>query len=121
MVNNRKHTEQLSERLDRVFHSLSVSTRRDILSRIAEREWTVTELAEPFQMSLAAVSKHLKVLENAGLLTRTIDGRIHRCQINVEPLQSATDVIEKYRAFWKGQFDALESFLKKSQINKKEK
>lgn len=118
MVDNK----QKAKKLDRVFHSLSDSTRRDILLRIAKQKWTVTELAEPFQMSLAAVSKHLKVLEGAGLLTRTIDGRVHRCQINIEPLQSASQVIEMYRAFWTSQLDALESFLQKSQkLDKEEK
>jgi DNA-binding transcriptional ArsR family regulator len=103
-----------AEKLDRVFYALSDSTRRGILLRIAEREWTVSELAEPFKISLSAVSKHIKVLEGVGLLTRTIDGRIHRCQINVTPLQAARQVIEKYFTFWTNQLDALESFVERS-------
>ena len=101
-----------ADRLDRTFHALADATRRSILSKIAEQECTVSELAEPFQMSLAAVSKHLKVLESAGLLTRTVDGRVHRCLLNGEPLQEASTVIQDYQKFWDTQLQSLEDFLK---------
>jgi DNA-binding transcriptional ArsR family regulator len=108
MVNNE------SRHLDRVFHALADSTRREILNRLTERRYTIGELAEPFQMSLAAVSKHIKVLEEAGLLTRTRDGRIHRCAMNAEPLKAAQDVISFYRSFWEQQFRSLDRYLQES-------
>ena len=79
----------------------------------------VTELAEPYRMSLNAISKHLKVLEKAGLLKRTVDGRVHRCAMDAEPLTQAMDVIHEYQAFWGRQLDALDEFLTNAQ--KKEK
>jgi len=75
--------------LDLIFHALSHQTRRKLLQFIAKKTCTVSELAEPFQMSLAAISKHLKVLEKAGLLEREKDGRIHRCALNPKPLEMA--------------------------------
>jgi DNA-binding transcriptional ArsR family regulator len=103
-----------SDKLDRIFQALSDATRREILLQIAEKECTVTELAAPFKMSLAAVSKHLKVLEAAGLLQRTVDGRVHRCSMNVEPLHKAAEMIGRYQAFWSDQLDALENYLTKA-------
>lgn len=100
--------------LDVTFMALADSTRRAILTKLAEGECTVTELAEPFDMSLPAVSKHLKILENAGLLARTKEGRVIRCSFDVRPLHEAANWIEKYSRFWQKQFDALEQFLKKS-------
>ena len=99
--------------LDRIFHALADDTRRRILRLIAEKERTVSEIAEPFDISLPAVSKHLKVLEAAGLLERTVDGRVHRCVLNGEPLERAADVIREYQRFWGAQLDSLEEFLKK--------
>ncbi len=103
-----------SKGLDRVFHALSDRTRREILRMLAHREYTVGELADPFRMSLAAVSKHIKVLEEAGLLERAKDGRIHRCSINAAPLRKAQDVIRYYQQFWESRFNALERFLQAS-------
>ena len=105
MVNNN------SKSIDLIFHALSDSTRRDMLLRIAEREHTITELAEPFSMSMPAVCKHVKVLESAGLLVREKDGRIHRCTMNVKPLNVAMSVIQHYQKFWSDQLDSLEEFL----------
>ncbi len=100
--------------LDRVFHALSDETRREILRRIARRECTVGELAAPFKMSLSAVSKHIKVLENARLLKRTRDGRVHRCMMDPRPLKQASDVISYYQQFWDNHFDQMERYFEKS-------
>ena len=80
--------------MDDVFHALADSTRRAILERIRDEEYSVSELAEPFAMSLAAVSKHLKVLEKAGLIHRTKQGKIHWCGMVRDPLHAATDAIK---------------------------
>jgi len=97
--------------LDATFAALSDPTRRAILARLALGEATVTELAEPFPFSLPAVSKHLRVLESAGLLKREIDGRIHRCRLAPAPMKKAAQWIEHYRGFWEKQFDALARYL----------
>ena len=80
--------ELSSARLDRVFHALSDATRRDMLRRLAGGEHTVSELAEPFHMSLAAASKHIRTLEEAGLIQRTVEGRTHRCRIEASARSS---------------------------------
>jgi DNA-binding transcriptional ArsR family regulator len=101
----------LAAPLDATFAALSDPTRRAILARLAQGEATVTQLAEPFPFSLPAVSKHLRVLESAGLLTREINGRIHRCRLAPEPMKTASQWIEHYRVFWEKQFDALAKYL----------
>jgi DNA-binding transcriptional ArsR family regulator len=95
------------DRLDRVFHALSDRTRRTVLGRLTRGAATITELAAPFDMSLPAVSKHIRVLEHAGLVSRAVDGRIHRCSLDAEPLNEADRWLERYRAFWTHAFDAL--------------
>src|SRR5438552_3127991 len=107
--------------LDCVFGALSDNTRRAILARLAQGEATVSELAEPFNVSLPAVSKHLRVLESAGLLRREIDGRVHRCRLSPQPMQEAARWIEHYRAFWEEQFDALAKFLESTSTEEKHK
>jgi DNA-binding transcriptional ArsR family regulator len=97
--------------LDATFGALSDPTRRAILARLASGEATVTQLAEPFEMSLPGISKHLRVLESAGLLRREIDGRIHRCRLAADPMKDAAAWIGQYRAFWESQFDALAKYL----------
>src|SRR6478736_1358174 len=97
--------------LDATFGALSDPTRRAILGRLAQGEATVGELAAPFHVSLPAVSKHLRVLESAGLLRREIDGRIHRCRLSAQPMKDAARWIEEYRKFWEHQFDALAKYL----------
>lgn len=98
--------------LDRIFFALSDSTRRAILERLAEEgELMVTELAEPFEISLPAVSKHLRVLERAGLVVQEKDGRIRRCLFVFEPMQAAAGWIDAYRRFGDIQFDALADYL----------
>ncbi|MCI4326028.1 MAG: metalloregulator ArsR/SmtB family transcription factor [Thermoplasmata archaeon] len=97
--------------LDDVFHALSDRTRRAILVRLADRPATVTDLAEPFEMSLPAVSKHLKVLEQARLVSRTVDGRLRRCSLDARALRVADEWMSSYRTFWAEQFAALDRHL----------
>ncbi|WP_309122604.1 metalloregulator ArsR/SmtB family transcription factor [Paenibacillus sp.] len=104
--------EQNSERLDSVFHALADPTRREMIRQLADRERTVSELAAPFDMSLAAASKHIKVLEGAGLLSRTVRGRTHLCRLDAESLASVYEWIGFYERFWTKQFDALERVLR---------
>jgi DNA-binding transcriptional ArsR family regulator len=105
----------LSSSLDTTFAALSDPTRRAILARLARGESTVTELAKPFNVSLPAISKHLRVLEKAGLLSRERDGRIHRCNLNAKPMKDADDWIRRYRQFWEERLDALAEYLEKTQ------
>ena len=109
------------DQLSRVFRALSDPTRRAILERLTSGQCTVGDLAEPFEMSLPAVSKHLNVLQNAGLLKRRRDGRIQRCQLDPVPLRAAADWIEHYRAFWEEQLDQLERYLRETAIAHKER
>jgi DNA-binding transcriptional ArsR family regulator len=97
--------------LDEVFGALADPTRRSILARLTKGDALVTELAEPFEMSLSAVSKHVRVLERAGLVHRTVVGREHRCALSPRPLRAAADWVEHYRAFWEMRLDALEQFI----------
>ncbi|RMI32343.1 ArsR/SmtB family transcription factor [Nocardia stercoris] len=101
------------DQLDSVFAALSDATRRAILARLAEGEATVGELAEPFAMSLPAVSKHLKVLERAGLITRSRDAQWRRCRLEPAPLAAATDWLERYRIFWGDRLDRLDEHLQR--------
>jgi DNA-binding transcriptional ArsR family regulator len=101
--------------LDATFAALSDSTRRGILARLAQGETSVSELAAPYAISLPAVSKHLRVLESAGLMMRHKDGRVHRCRLIAAPMRDAAAWIEEYRQFWEQQFDALAQFLEESQ------
>ena len=98
---------------DSIFHALGDATRRRMLRELADGERTVGQLAEPFAISLAAASKHIKVLENAGLIRREIKGRTHYCQLNPAPLQRANEWIEHYRTFWNQRLDALGAYLEK--------
>jgi DNA-binding transcriptional ArsR family regulator len=99
--------------LDAVFSALADPTRRDILQRLSEGEASVSELAEPFEMSLPAVSKHLGVLEDAGLVTRQKEGRTRHCRLVAAPMQEALEWIAHYGRFWEAQLDSLEGFLSK--------
>jgi len=111
--------EQSRTDLDRVFHALADQTRRAILRRLADGEHSVGELAEPFDMSFAAAAKHVKVLEEAGLLSRTIEGRTHRCRIEAGPLAEADRWIAYYQRFWTGRLDDLEAALLRNTRNNK--
>lgn len=98
--------------LDAVFHALSDPTRREMLASLAREPQKVGELAEPFDISLAAASKHIKVLERAGLVERSIEGRTHLCRLRVRPLHAGIEWLRHYERFWKGRLDALESLLR---------
>jgi DNA-binding transcriptional ArsR family regulator len=100
-----------SDEIDGVFHALSHGARRDMLGRLAGGELTVTELAEPLEMSLAAASKHVKVLERSGLVRRTVDGRRHVCRLDPRPLATASEWLAFYEQFWQGSLDALEELF----------
>lgn len=97
--------------LDSVFSALADPTRRAILARLALGEASVGELAEPFDISLPAVSRHLKVLENAELIARSKDAQWRRCRLRPAPLKEAADWISQYRKFWEDQLDALADYL----------
>jgi DNA-binding transcriptional ArsR family regulator len=99
--------------LDQIFAALSDPTRRRILDLLARTELCVTDLAKPFSISLPAISKHLRVLEKAGLIKRERDGRVHRLRLEAMPMRDAVAWIERYRGFWEGQFDALADYLGK--------
>ncbi len=99
--------------------ALADPTRRAILARLALGETSVTELAAPFDMSLPAVSKHLKVLERAGLITRGRDAQRRPCRLNAAPLKGAADWIERYRRFWEESFDRLDDYLQHLQKGEK--
>ncbi|WP_119731734.1 ArsR/SmtB family transcription factor [Thermomonospora amylolytica] len=102
----------MTERLDATFAALADPTRRAILARLArDGEATVTELAAPFAMSQPAVSKHLKVLERAGLVTRGRNGRRRPCRLDPRPLQEVTDWLAEYRRFWEERYRALDALL----------
>jgi DNA-binding transcriptional ArsR family regulator len=105
--------EQLADPLDSVFHALADPTRRAMLRSLAVQERTVTELAEPFQMSLAAASKHVKTLERAGLVQRTVQGRTHVCRLDPKPLADAHEWIRFYERFWNERLDALENLFRR--------
>ena len=104
-----------SETLDSVFSALADPIRRAILARLATGQSSVSELAEPFDISLPAVSRHLRVLRNAGLITPHKDGRVRRCTLDAAPLKAGSDWIESYRQFWESQFDSLAEYLQRAQ------
>jgi len=108
-----------SRRLDATFAALADPTRRAILARLALREMAVTELAEPFEMSLPAVSKHLKVLERAGLVSRAIDAQRRPRRLEPKPLAEATVWLEEYRKFWEGSFKELDDLLEEMKAVRK--
>ena len=103
------------DRLSATFASLADPTRRAILARLALGETSVTELAEPFAMSLPAISKHLKVLEHAGLIARGRDAQWRPCRLKAAPLKEAVDWLEQYRQFWEASLDRLEVYLRELQ------
>ena len=109
------NTDQLSA----TFAALADPTRRAILARLASGECAVTELAEPFDMSLPAVSRHLRVLEQAGLITRGRDAQRRPCRIDAAPLKDVSEWAERYRAIWEGRLDRLDTYVQ--QLTSKEK
>lgn len=118
----------LTNRLNRMADSLSSTlaaladpTRRAILARLSVGAVSVTELAEPFEMSLPAVSKHLKVLEHAGLITRGRSAQWRPCQLHARPLKEVAEWVEEYRRFWSESFDRLDDYLQELQFEEKKK
>jgi DNA-binding transcriptional ArsR family regulator len=102
---------EYSEQLDHTFAALADPTRRAILTRLAGGEATVSEIARPFDMSLAAISKHLRVLEQAGLLNRRVVGRVHWLSLNAQPMTAAVEWLAFYQRFWDDSLDALSGLL----------
>jgi DNA-binding transcriptional ArsR family regulator len=107
-----------SPRLNLVFHALGDATRRHMLRDLSEGERTVSELAKPFAISLAAASKHIKALEGAGLIRREVRGRTHMCRLEPGPLASADQWLRHYERFWTGRLDALERLLRNEDASK---
>jgi DNA-binding transcriptional ArsR family regulator len=103
-----------SSTLDRTFAALADPTRRHILAHLARGDQSVTRLARPHRMSLPAVSKHLRVLEKAGLIRRRRYGRIHQLKLQAAPLKRAAQWVEHYRKFWEGSLDRLAAYLEKT-------
>ncbi len=99
------------ERLDATFGALADPTRRAILERLSNGESTVTRLAQPFNVSLPAISKQLRVLERAGLLSQEKDGRVRRCRLEAGPMKEAAEWIARYQRFWEAQLDSLAGYL----------
>lgn len=109
-----------TDRLDRTFAALADPTRRAILARLAAGEASVTELAEPFEMSMPAVSKHLKVLERAGLIARSRERQWRPARLQAEPLREVAEWTERYRRFWEESYDRLDEYLGELQARGKE-
>jgi len=111
----------VERRLDLLFYALSDSTRRRLLSQLAVGSARVTDLAKPFDMSLPAVSKHLKILEEAHLISRTIDGRVHRLALDGEPLAQVEVWLDPFRSFWETRFADLRDDLERHPIRRRKR
>ena len=105
----------MTDRLSATFSALADPTRRAILARLARGEATVTELAEPFDMSMPAISRHLKVLERAGLIERGREAQWRPCRLQAEPLKEVEGWVEQYRSHWEQSFDRLDAYLRQLQ------
>ena len=110
-----------ADQLSSTFAALADPTRRAILARLASGEASVTELADPFEMSLPAISKPLKVLERAGLIARSRDAQWRPCHLEAGPLKEVSDWVEHYRQFWEESFERLDEYLKEIQSEQKKK
>jgi DNA-binding transcriptional ArsR family regulator len=111
----------MTDQLSMTFAALADPTRRAILARLASGECSVTELAEPFEISMPAVSKHLRVLERAGLIARSRSAQWRPCRIEAGPLKQVAEWTEQYRRIWETRFDNLEIYLQELQSNKEKK
>jgi DNA-binding transcriptional ArsR family regulator len=111
--------KQTSQHLDAAFSALADPTRRAILARLAMGEASVMELAEPFAMSQPAISKHLRVLERAGLISRSRDAQRRPCRLEARPLEEANQWLERYRQFWEANFQRLDSLLEEMKAQRK--
>ena len=103
------------DHLDRLFHALANQTRRALLSKLTEGGANISELAEPFAMSMPAISKHIRILERAGLVQRTVSGRIHHCALDARPLATVEEWLTFYRRFWGQTLDALADFVEEGE------
>jgi len=112
MLINKFVKDMSSDPLSNTLSALADPTRRAILARLSQGEATVNELAEPFEISLPAVSRHLKVLEQAGLISRGREAQWRPCKLQAEPLKEIDTWLDRYRRFWEGSFDKLEGYLK---------
>ena len=110
-----------SARLDDVFRALADPTRRAMLRDLAQAPHTIGELAAPFHISLAGASKHIQMLERAGLIQREVQGRVHTCRLDARPLHAGAEWIRHYERFWNTKLDALEALLKAEDTGKKRK
>jgi DNA-binding transcriptional ArsR family regulator len=111
----------MNDQISSTFSALADPTRRAILARLALGETSVTELASPFEMSMPAISRHLKVLENAGLISRGREAQWRPCKLRPEPLKQAADWLEEYRRFWEESFDRLGEYLQELQAKEKKR
>jgi DNA-binding transcriptional ArsR family regulator len=121
MSNSTNRIPLRGDRLDAVFRALADPTRRALLARLMQGPVMITELAEPFDMSLPAISKHMKVLENARLVSREVDGRIHRCSLSAAPLREVERWLQDYRLFWEGALDELARYVDSGARSRKRK
>ena len=110
--------ELQTPQLDAIFHALGDATRRQMLRKLADGEQTVGQLAQPFAISLAAASKHIKALESAGLIRREVRGRTHLCRLDPGPLASAHEWLSFYERFWTARLDVLEQLLREDDARK---
>ncbi len=110
---------QTSQNLDRVFFALSDGTRRAILARLSQGSTTIGELSAPFDISKPAISKHMKILENAGLIERVINGRQHQCTLTTAGLKTAEDWLNFHRRFWESRFDDLSNLSAEEESRKR--
>ncbi len=106
------------DRLDALFHALGDRTRRALIARLAEKPAKITELAKPFDMSLPAVSRHIRVLEEAGLVSRCVDGRVHECSLSAGRLKSIDHWLDLYRHFWQSNLDSLARYAENADSNR---
>src|SRR5471030_1450218 len=113
MSSAKSHGVSTDDRLDAVFHALGHSARRALLARLAKRPAMITELAQPFAMSLPAVSRHIRVLEGAGLVTRSVDGRMHQCSLNAAPFKAIEGWLTHYRQYWEGTLESLARYVER--------
>ena len=115
MSGAKRHRVSADDRLDAVFHALGHRTRRALLARLAKRPAMITELAQPFALSLPAVSRHIRVLEAAGLVSRSVNGRMHECSLDPKPFKTAEEWLGHYRRFWEDNLTALAQYFESGQ------
>ncbi len=119
LINQKVQHRDSPDQLSLIFAALADPTRRGILASLRSGEVSVTELARPFRMSMPAITKHLKVLEKAGLITRGRAAQWRPCKLRAEPLKDAEAWIDQYRSFWEGSFDRLDAYLREVQGEKR--